>query len=511
MRTRSMRKVLFVIVCVGLLFGSLGSASCGADRKDTLIVATRADTNALDPIITGSATGANLFLQIYDYLFYQNPDGSISPRLVERWEQPDDKTYIFHLKHGVKFHNGEPFTAEDAMFTINRGRTSVTATGSNILLAMIEDVKKIDDYTISVHLKNPFTPFLYVFSEVWGGVVCKKVVEEIGTEAHNRAPIGTGPFKFVKWIKGDRVILERNDDYHGEKPQFSSLIIRAVPEDSVRVIELESGAVDVAYDVSVNDFKRVEENPKLTLLKRKSLRTDFVVFNCSKPPLDNVKVRHAIAKALDLEGMRQAIYRSEGYVPGGPIPYDMRYSDQSLKAPAQDIEGAKKLLEEAGVKDLTLTLMTSESKERVDAATIIQAQLEEIGVKADIQVMEYGAFLDKVDRGEHDLALGGWGNNLPDPEFALTRLYHSRAINVTNNAFFSNKEFDALLDKGVTVPEGPEREAVYKEAQRLFLDQMPTLYWAVRGIAAAYGPRVQEFPMHIRGIYEFSKVKLNQE
>ena len=119
-----------------------------------------------------------------------------------------------------------------------------------------------------------------------------------------------------------RVILERNDDYHGEKPQFSSLIIRAVPEDSVRVIELESGAVDVAYDVSVNDFKRVEENPKLTLLKRKSLRTDFVVFNCSKPPLDNVKVRHAIAKALDLEGMRQAIYRSEGYIPSGPIPYD---------------------------------------------------------------------------------------------------------------------------------------------------------------------------------------------
>ena len=173
MRTRSMRKVLFVIVCVGLLFGSLGSASFGADRKDTLIVATRADTNALDPIITGSATGANLFLQIYDYLFYQNPDGSISPRLVERWEQPDDKTYIFHLKHGVKFHNGEPFTAEDAMFTINRGRTSVTATGSNILLAMIEDVKKIDDYTISVHLKNPFTSFIW-YKEINGNAGLSK-------------------------------------------------------------------------------------------------------------------------------------------------------------------------------------------------------------------------------------------------------------------------------------------------------------------------------------------------
>ena len=507
-----MKKMLLLTACLALLsVNALGTAGIAADRKDTLIVANKADTNALDPIVTGSATGGNLFLQIYDYLFFQEPDGSLSPRLAERWEQPDNKTYILHLKKGVKFHNGEPFTAEDAIFTINRGRTSVTATGSNVLLAMIEDVRKIDDYTISVHLKAPFTPFLYVFSEVWGGVVCKKVLEEIGNEAHNRAPIGTGPFKFVKWIKGDRVILERNDDYHGEKPQFSSLIIRAVPEDSVRTIELESGAIDMAYDISVNDFKRIEENPKLTLMRQKALRTDFMVFNCAKSPLDNVKVRHAIAKALDVTGMQRAVFRGVGYAPGGPLPYGMRYSDQDLKAPEPDVEGAKRLLKEAGIQDLKLTLMTSDSKDRIDAATIIQAQLEEIGVKADIQVLEYGVFLEKTDRGEHDIALSGWGNNLPDPEFALTRLYHTRALNVTNFAFFSNKEFDALLDKGVEVPEGAEREAVYKEVQKMFLEQMPALYWTVKEIAIGHGPRIQEFPMHIRGIFEFAKVKMKEE
>ena len=130
-----MKKMLLLTACLALLsVNALGTAGIAADRKDTLIVANKADTNALDPIVTGSATGGNLFLQIYDYLFFQEPDGSLSPRLAERWEQPDNKTYILHLKKGVKFHNGEPFTAEDAIFTINRGRTSVTATGSNVLL-----------------------------------------------------------------------------------------------------------------------------------------------------------------------------------------------------------------------------------------------------------------------------------------------------------------------------------------------------------------------------------------
>jgi ABC-type transport system substrate-binding protein len=135
------------------------------------------------------------------------------------------------LKKGVKFHNGEPFTADDAVFTINRGRTAVTGTGSNVLLSMIEDVKKIDDYTISVHLKTPFTPFLLVFVEVWGSVVSKKILEELGNEGHNAAPVGTGPYKFVEWRKGDRIIIDRNEDYHGEKPDFERIIITVGPEE----------------------------------------------------------------------------------------------------------------------------------------------------------------------------------------------------------------------------------------------------------------------------------------
>jgi peptide/nickel transport system substrate-binding protein len=502
------RKFLICAVFVFLTVVFTGTVYAVApDRNDTLIVANYGDVTVLDPIYSGSALAANLFLQVYDYLIFQNPDGSLSPRLAESWEQPDDKTYILHLKKGVKFHNGEPFTAEDAIFTINRGRTSVTATASNVLLAMIEDVKKIDDYTISVHLNKPFTPFLYVFSEVWGGVVCKKVIEEIGSEAHNKAPIGTGPFKFMEWRKGDRVVLDRNDDYHGQKAEFERLIIRAVPEDSVRTIELESGAIDMAYQVHVNDFKRIEEHPKLTLMRRNALRVQFFVFNCKKEPLGDVRVRQALVKAVDAAGLQRGVYRGIGYAPAGPLPRDMRYSDRSLEIPKQDVEGAKKLLADAGAKNLKLTILTNEQKDRVDAATILQEQFSEIGVEAEIQVLEYGAYDDKINRGDYDIAMYGWGNNLPDPEFALTRLFHTRSIGASNISLYSNPKMDELLDKGVSVPEGDARAAVYKDVQKLFLEEVPAFYWSVNEITLAYGPRIEEFPIHIRGIYELNKVK----
>lgn len=458
------KKTLVFWVVLFLCCAVLGTASvAGARDKDTLIVANNADLKTLDPIRTGDAASANAFWQIYDYLLFQDLDGKLIPRLAERWEQPDDLTYILYLKKGVKFHNGETFTAEDAKFTIDRGMTSVTSTGSHVLLKDIKDVEIVDDYTIKINMKQPYTPLLYAFTEVWGGVVNKKAVTEKGDD-YERNPIGTGPFKFVSWSKGNRLVLERFDDYHGGKVAYKNLIIRAVPEVSVRTIELESGAIDVAYQVHVSDIKRIMENPELELHRRPALRTDFFIFNCSKPPFNDVRVRQAVEKAIDIEGIQKAVYRGLGYAPGGPLPKDMRYSDPRYFEPRkQDVEGAKALLKEAGVKNLKITIITNEAKERIDAATIAQNQLEEVGIDAQIQVLEYGVLLDMMDRGDHQLAFSGWGNNLPDPEYALARLYHTRAMGSTNNAFYSNPAFDALLDKGTITPDGDERAAIYKE------------------------------------------------
>lgn len=501
---RSWKALLGAAVFCGVL--SFGAAFAARDA-DTLVAANAVDVKTLDPIYTGDAGSSNTFLQIYDHLIFQDKDGKLSPRLAESWEQPDPMTYVLHLRKGVKFHNGMPFTAVDAKFTIDRGMSSLTATGSNVLLKDIDNVEIVDDYTIAIHMKQPYTPLLYAFSEVWGSVVCKAAVEEL-KDQHAMNPVGTGPFKFVEWKKGNRVILERNDDYWGEKPPFKRLIIRAVPETSVRTIELESGAVDVSYQIHVNDIKRIEKNPHLSLVRRPALRAEFMLFNCSKAPLNDVRVRRAIVKALDIQGMQRAVYRGLGYVPAGPLPEAMRYCDKTLPKPVRDIEGAKALLKEAGVKDLHVVISVNEAKERIDAATITQAQLAEVGITAEIRVLEYGALLDMQNRGEHQITFSGWGNNLPDPEYALSRLYHTRGLGTTNIAFYSNPTFDKLLDDATRVPDGPEREALYKEVQKMFIEEAPAVYWNIgEYVTGINSDRIADFPNHIRGIYEFNTVK----
>lgn len=503
-----MSKFRFGLFFVALTFVLTSSAMAHND-PDTLIVANSADIRTLDPMFTGDAGSANVFLQIYDHLIFQDLEGNLSPRLAESWEQPDPLTYILHLRKGVKFHNGEPFTAEDAKFTIDRGRTMITATGANVLLKDIDDVEIKDEHTIVIHMKQPYTPLLYAFTEVWGSVVNKKTVEALGENYVNN-PVGTGPFKYVSWKKGDRVVLERNDDYWGEKAAFKTLVVRAVPETSVRTIELESGAVDMIYKLNVNDISRVEDNAKLKVLRRNDLRMDFFIMNCGRPPFNDQRVRQAFSKALDIVGMERAVYRGIGYAPSGPLPRGMLYSDETLPPHAQDTEGALALLKEVGVSNLKVVIKVNEAKERVDAATIAQAMLADVGITADIQVLEYGALLDAMERGDFDISLSGWGNNLPDPEYALSRLYHSRGIGSTNDCRFVDSEFDQLLDKGTMLPEGPEREALYKQVQARFLEQVPAVYWFGGETIIGINKRIAEFPLHRRGIYEFNKVKLSQ-
>ncbi len=465
--------------------------------KDTLIVANMADIRTLDPLQGSDNVSANVHLQMFDNLVFIAPDGSIAPMLAERWEQTSPTSYTFFLRKGVKFHNGLECTAEDVKYTMDRAM-GPQGTAARVLIKDMDSVEVVDKYTVKVSLKRPVTPFLYALAESWGGIVNKEAVE---SGLHEKTPIGTGPFRFVSWTKSDRVVMERFDDYYGQKPVFKTLIVRAIPETSSRMIELESGGVDVAYRIHHTDIKRIEGNPRLQLLRKPTFRVDYLGLNCSKPPLDDVRVRQALAKALDIVGLQKAVWHGVGYAPAGPLPTGFPYADETLKPHVQDIDGAKALLKEAGVGALTLQLWTNEAKERVDAATIIQNMLAEIGVTVNIQVMEYGTFLAGCQRGEQDLFMSGWGNNLPDPEYSLSRSFTTLGIGSNNYSFFKNPEFDALMAKGEETPDGPERAAIYKDVQKIMLDRMPALYWSVQEDLVGTAGYIKNFEMHPRSFY----------
>ena len=230
---------LTVVLMLSMLAGCGGSdESTNIEDKDELIVATAYDAKSLDPHAVNDVASSNVMLQIYNTLVTIDGDGNVTPSLAETFEQVDEVTYKFTLKKGVKFHNGEEMKAEDVKFSIERAANSPAI--AHIFGDINTDSFEIDDdYTISFKLNNPNTGFLSSLAHTGGSILNQKAVEAEG-DNYGMKPVGTGPFKFVNWAKGDRVELEKFDDYHGEEPKFSKMVIRVIPEPTNRTIELES-------------------------------------------------------------------------------------------------------------------------------------------------------------------------------------------------------------------------------------------------------------------------------
>lgn len=445
-------------------------------KKDTLVVATAYDAKSLDPHAVNDVASSNVMTQIYGTLVQLNDKGEVIPMLAESFTQLDDLTYEFKLKKGVKFHNGEEMKASDIKFSLTRAAESSSV--SHIFGDIdINSFSMPDDYTISFEIKTPATGFLSGLVHTGGSILSEKAVTTAG-ENYAMNPVGTGPFKFVSWTKGDKVELERFDDFYGDKAKFSKMTLRVIPEPTNRVIELESGGVDIAYEISVNDLSRIEENEKLQIIRVIDNSTQYLGFNNQKAPFTDIKVREAISYALDTKSIVETVWRGVGRVAVGPIGPNVLYSDKSLERHEYNVQKSKDLLKEAGFeKGFKTTIWTNEKKERVDMATIMQSQLKEVGIDVEIKVLEWGAYLDGLSKGEQDMFLIGWTCQTPDPDLAVYAPLHSSKVGSGGNySFFNNTKTDELIMKGRVMKNSPEREAVYKELQKEVKSQSPWVF-----------------------------------
>ncbi|MDR3232032.1 MAG: ABC transporter substrate-binding protein [Synergistaceae bacterium] len=464
---------------VSVLFGLVLVLSlctvAGAAPKDVLIVADQYDATTMDPIAHNDVPSSRVCFELYDTLIFLDNEGNVSPGLAESWEFLSGTDYKFHLRKGVKFHNGEEMKADDVLYSMMRATTDA---GAKIATYSqnVKDVEIVDDYTVIVHLKVVDYSFFSSLAHSWGSVINRKATEAAG-DSFGMNPVGTGPFRLVSWQKGNRYVLERFDEYWGPKPKYKTLEVRSVPEPTSRTIALETGEADIAFPIVHNDLKRIEENEKLVLYRKPQNSTAYIGFNVTKKPFDNVNVRQAIYAALDIVGIQAASYRGVGKVPGTLVPSAVKYSINDEMPPhQQDVEKAKKMLADAGVKNLRLEIWTNERKERVDSATIVQAQLEEIGIQSEIKVLEWGAYLNGLQEKTHDLFILGWVSTVPDPNFAVSGLLETTAIGASNYTFYSDPKLDELLAKGRALPDGDERAAVYKEMQLYINEQLPMMY-----------------------------------
>ena len=462
--------MLFLVACGGSGDKKEGGDAGASTGKDTLVIAQGADAKSLDPHASNDNPSSRIRVQIYDRLMDLDDNGVPQPMLAESWERPDDKTIIFHLRKGVKFHNGDEMKASDVKFSLER---ALAAPEVSHILTGINGVEVLDDYTVKVTTEKPMAAILNNLAHTTIAILSEKATKEAG-DKFGQNPIGTGPYKFVSWQSGDRITLEAFPEYwQGEAPT-KNVIFRNIVEDTNRTIGLETGELDIVYDIQGMDKNKLKDDDRFVLIEGPQASLTYLGFNMKKAPYDNPKVREAISYAIDQKPIIDTVFLGAGEAANSIIgPNVWGYYD--VEKYTQDIEKAKALLAEAGYPDgFKAKIWVNDNPVRRDIAVILQDQLKQIGIDLAIETVEWGAFLDGTARGDHEMFLLGWGTVTRDPDYGMYELISTATMGAAGNrSFYSNPTVDKLLEEGRTELDPEKRKAIYKEIQEIIRKDIP--------------------------------------
>ena len=428
------RKLLVVVlVVVALLTVSALVFGAPSPNKDdgTLIVAVPDAPSYMDPQVQASIGTYRVTTQIFDRLVSMDTEMNLVPGLAESWDVEDEKTTVFHLRKGVKFHNGEEMTSEDVKYSLER---CIASSGVNYNYLIIDHIEIIDNYTIKIITKEPFNALLYRLTLDAASIVSKKAATS--SEEFNKHPVGAGPFKFVSWEMGGDVVLEANEDYYKGAPKIKKLIFRQIPEALNRAIGLETAEIDLAYDLAITDLDMLMENEMITVETVPSTTVWYLGFNVQKEPLDNVLVRQAVASGLNTQDVIDIVYNGVASPAHNTMlpPRLFGYAPDTVEYP-YSIEKAKEVLAEAGYPDgFATTLWCSDSQVMRDIAVVVQEQLRVIGISAEIKTVEAGNYYAATGAGEQDLFI--LSKTSIDPDSMLRAMYHTEAFGLSGNRSF---------------------------------------------------------------------------
>jgi len=495
-----------LIIMAALIFGGCPNR---ARDPDTLIIATQGGPRSLDPSETNDSASAEIMVQIYDTLFTLNFDTlEPIPYLAESFTFEADENgnltmLRLVLRQGVLFHNGDELKASDVKFTLDRAMVSPHI---DHIAGQIIGTEVIADYEVLVTMKTPFIPILNNLAHTALSIVNERAVTEKG-KAYGQNPVGTGAMKFKKWVVGNRIELTRWDEYWGEAPRIKNIIVRYIADDATRIIELETGGVDIT-DVPPQNISKVEANPDLIMLKRRGLSMSYIGFNTEKPPFDDLRVRQAIIHALDMDTMVKNVLMGYGIPASGPLS-SVVWASAANVLPKQEYNPAlaRQLLAEAGFPDgFSATVVTNENIQRVDTAQIMQSMLAEVGIDLKINILEWAAYLNLLDRGDMEMFILGWVTVTGDPDYGL-EIFHSRGKGQGgNNTRFDNPEVDELLDNARQETDITKRYEMYIEAQRLIHAGSPIIYMNEGQSHMATRSNVRGFEINPAGHHHFWKV-----
>lgn len=486
-----------------------------------LVIANSADAVSLDPAGSNDVPSSNVAENIYETLVKLNMDMELEPSLATEWEAVEDDVWEFTLREDVKFHDGSDFNAEVVKANIERVLDEEVGSPRQFLYTMVADIEVVDDHTVRFTTEYPFAPLPAHLAHSGGAMVSLDLIEEDyaamedGEEPGSvisENPVGTGYFKFEEWAPGDYIRLVKNDDYWGEPAKLDTVTFKVVDEDQTRVAELLTGDSHIIDPLSPSDVAQVEGEEGVDPARQASVSLSYIGFNTQKEPFDDPKVRQAINMAIDKEQIIEGIYDGAGIPATGPLAPDVFGYDGNVEGLEYDPERAKELLAEAGYEDgFSTTIWTNDSRERIDTATNIQAQLEEFGITVEVEILEWGAYLEQTAQGEHEMFILGWSTVTGDADYGLYALFHSDNFgDPGNRTFTEDPELDDLLEQAREEPEPEKRQELYTEVQELLAEEAPMLYIHHQELLLGVSDKVQGLEQLPTGVLQLQDVTISE-
>ena len=493
-----------------------GDDAAESENTGDLTIGTMADVVTLDLHGSNDSASSQVRTNIYERLLDQDVNMELQPGLATEYEQVDETTWNFKLREGTTFHNGEDFTAEDVVATFDRVRDEALASPVLFLFEMIEEVEVVNDYEINIHTSIPFAPLASHLAHSTAGIMPKELIdsdyqaaldaagvdmtleeyyeardsggeeydsvkeqisEHVGTVIGSE-PNGTNHLKYVSRSAGDTVELEKFEDFQGGDRYFENVTFKVIPESGARMAELETGGVQIATDVDSSSIERIENGADTALTVKDSVRMSYLGFNINKEPFDDIKVRQAISYAIDREEIVAGVYDDMGIPAKGPLAPGVWGYSEDLEGQEYNIEKAKELLAETDMADgFDTTIWVNDDQQIIDTAVYIQNELAELNINVEIEQFEWGAYLETLAQGNHEMFILGWTTVTGDADYGLYALFHSKNQGAAGNrVFYDNPEVDELLDAGRAEVDDEARQQIYTDIEEILVEESPSSY-----------------------------------
>lgn len=499
-------RVLCPLLCPLVLLLSACQLRAPARDPETVVMLIESTPTSLDPRIGTDAQSERIDQLLFSALFRRDEHMQLVPDLVVKYEIPDPKTYLFHLRRDVRFHDGSPLEAEDVKFTFESMLRGDVATVKASTYRWIARIEAPDRSTVVFHLSEPFAPFLWNLASGAIGIVPRTAGKDFGLH-----PIGSGPFRFVRLKQDEEVMLERNKDYFGAKPAIERIRFKIVPEATVRALELRKGSADAALNALTPDMVEVlGRDPKLAVEQEPGTIYMYLAANLDDPILARREVRQAIAYAIDREPILRYLWRGEARPASSLLPPNHWAYEPTTRPYPHDPARARALLDAAGFKPgadgtrLTLTLKTSTEETSRLVAAVLQEQLREVGIRLELRSYEFATFYADIVKGQFQLYMLRWVGANNDPDI-FEYVFHSGKIppNGANRGHYRNPEVDRLINAARVEMNLAKRQRYYSEIQKIIAEDLPYIHLWYFDNVCVYNRRLKNLHLYPAGDYDF--------